>query len=137
PGSHADANVADRRADASSADGLRLLSLNQATIRSWSAREAIEGCARHGVEYVGLWRDKVAEAGLAATRRLLDETGVRVSSLCRGGFFPAATSTERSERLDDNRRAIDEAAALGTDLVVLVCGGVVGRDLPGSRQMVA
>lgn len=119
------------------ANEMRLLSLNQATIQSWSARDAIEGCARHGVGYVGLWRDKVQEAGLDATRRLLDETGVRVSSLCRGGFFPAATGTERAERIDDNRRAIDEAAALGTDLVVLVCGGVVDRDLPGSRQMVA
>src|SRR5690606_20856203 len=69
----ADASVAGRRTDESASDVLRLLSLNQATIRSWSAREAIEGCARHGVEYVGLWRDKVAETGLAATRRLLDE----------------------------------------------------------------
>jgi len=116
---------------------MRLLSLNQATIQTWSARDAIEGCARHGVGYVGLWRDKVQEAGVSATRRLLDETGVRVSSLCRGGFFPAATGTERAERIEDNRRAIDEAAELGTDLVVLVCGGVVDRDLPGSRQMVA
>ena len=113
------------------------LSLNQATIRSWSAAEAIEGCARHGIGYVGLWRDELAESGAEETRRLLDQTGVQVSSLCRGGFFPAATPKERSERLDDNRRAIDEAALVGTDVLVLVCGGVVQRDLEGSRQMVA
>jgi sugar phosphate isomerase/epimerase len=49
----------------------------------------------------------------------------------------AESAAERSERLDENRRAIDEAAEVGTDLLVLVCGGVVGRDLAGSRQMVA
>lgn len=112
------------------------LSLNQATIRGWSAREAIEGCARHGIAWIGLWRDPVAELGLETTARLLREHDLRVSSLCRGGFFPAATAAEREARIDDNRRAIDEAAALGTDVLVLVCGGIVGRDLSGSRRMV-
>jgi sugar phosphate isomerase/epimerase len=118
-------------------DGMARLSLNQATVQSWGAREAIEGCARHGIGFVGLWRDKVAEAGAAQVRSLLSDTGVRVSSLCRGGFFPAESALERAERLDDNRRAVDEAAEVGTDLLVLVCGGVVGRDLAASRRMVA
>lgn len=113
------------------------LSLNQATTPSWSAIEAIEGCARHGIGWIGLWRGPVAEAGLEATARQVRESGVRVSSLCRGGFFPAETAQAREERLDDNRRAIDEAATLGTDVLVLVCGGMVGRDLAGSRRMVA
>jgi sugar phosphate isomerase/epimerase len=112
------------------------LSLNQATVQSWGALEAIEGCRRHGIGHIGLWRDKVAEAGLARTRRRLEETAVRVSSLCRGGFFTAASEAERRERIADTRAAIDEAAELGSDLLVLVCGGIVGRDLAGSRAMV-
>lgn len=124
------------RANGDGGDGLARLSLNQATVQRWSAFEAIEGCARHGIGHVGLWRDKVAADGGAKVRAHLDATGVAVSSLCRGGFFPAATAAERAERLDDNRRAVDEAAALGTELLVLVCGGMVGRDLEGSRAMV-
>lgn len=112
------------------------LSLNQATVQRWGALEAIDGCVRHGIGAVGLWRDKVAAAGLARTRRHLDETGVRVSSLCRGGFFAAASEADRRARIDDNRRALDEAAALGSGVLVLVCGGMVGRDLAGSRAMV-
>ncbi|HEX7003599.1 MAG TPA: sugar phosphate isomerase/epimerase family protein [Trueperaceae bacterium] len=115
---------------------LERLSLNQATVQSWGVRETIEGCARHGIPYVGLWRDKLAQEGVESARRLLEETGVKVSSLCRGGFFPAPTESERRERIDDNRRAIDEAAAVGTDVLVLVCGGIAGRDLEGSRRMV-
>lgn len=112
------------------------LSLNQATTRQWSTREAIEGCARHGLRWIGLWRDKLNELGVEATARLVREHELRVSSLCRGGFFPAPSAAEREERLADNRRAVDEAAALGTEVLVLVCGGMVGRDLAGSRRMV-
>lgn len=117
--------------------GLERLSLNQATVKSWSLREAVEGCARHGIPYVGLWRDRLDEAGCGEARRWLRETGVKVSSLCRGGFFTAPTAGQRAERLEDNRRAVDQTAEVGADLLVLVCGGLVGRDLEGSRGMVA
>ena len=116
--------------------GLEWLSLNQATTQNWSAIEAIDGCARHGIGFIGLWRDKVEAAGVERVRRHIDETGVRVSSLCRGGFFTGSTGEARRASLEDNRRAIDEAAALGTDVLVLVCGGVAGRDVDGSRRMV-
>jgi sugar phosphate isomerase/epimerase len=112
------------------------LSLNQITIPGWTVRQAVEGCARHGIRYVGLWRERVAEYGLAASVRVAREAGVAVSSLCRGGFFPAATSAERRARIDDNRRAIDEARGLGTDTLVLVCGPAPDRDLDGARKMV-
>ncbi len=116
---------------------LARLSLNQYTTWCWDARAAIEGCARAGIPAIGLWRDKVQETGLAATAQLARDAGVQVSSLCRGGMFPAPTARQRQERLDDNRRAIDEAAALGTDVLVLVCGGLNGCELDAARQMVA
>jgi sugar phosphate isomerase/epimerase len=67
------------------------------------------------------------------------DAGLRVSSLCRGGFFPAGDDTGRAAAIDDNRRAIEEAATLGTDVLVLVCGGLPdgSRDLPAARAMVA
>ncbi len=115
---------------------LSRLSLNQYTTQHWSLREAVEGCARAGIPWIGVWRDKVAETGLVASARLLRHAGVRVSSLCRGGFFPAATAAERDARIDENRRAVDEAAELGTDLLVLVCGPAPDRDIEAARGMV-
>jgi sugar phosphate isomerase/epimerase len=112
------------------------LSLNQATTQRWSVAEAAAGCAAAGVPAIGLWRHKVAEAGLAASARAVRDAGLSVSSLCRGGFFPAATERERAERIDDNRRAVDEAAQLGTDVLVLVCGPAPDRDLAAARSMV-
>jgi sugar phosphate isomerase/epimerase len=87
-----------------------------------------------GVEWIGAWRHKIEPVATAA--RVIHDAGLRVSSLCRGGFFPAATASERRRRVEDNLRAIDEAAALGTDLIVLVCGPAPDRDLDAARAMV-
>jgi sugar phosphate isomerase/epimerase len=112
-------------------------SLNQYTTMAWSLREAVDGCARAGVPAVGLWRDKVAELGLAASAKLARDAGIAVSSLCRGGFFAAPDARARQARLDDNRRAVEEAATLGTTVLTLVCGGLGGRGLADARRMVA
>jgi sugar phosphate isomerase/epimerase len=99
-------------------------------------REAAEGCVRAGIPAIGLWRDKVWEAGLAESARIVRDCGLTVSSLCRGGMFPAPTEAERRSRIDDNRRAIDEAALLGTDTLVLVCGASPNGDIDAARGMI-
>jgi sugar phosphate isomerase/epimerase len=121
----------------SAPDILARLSLNQYTTKRWSLRESVEGCVRHGVPYIGVWRDKVAEIGLEGAAKLVRDAGLRVSSLCRGGFFPAASAAERKARIDDTRRAIEEAATLGAPVVVLVCGPPVDKDLSAARGMIA
>ncbi|MEU8245093.1 sugar phosphate isomerase/epimerase [Nonomuraea sp. NPDC048916] len=108
------------------------LSLNQWTTRRWSVAEAVDGCVRHELAAVGLWREKVAEQGLAETVRLVREAGLRVSSLCRGGFLTGSGPPGEEDRrafaraLDDNRRAIDEAAELAAACLVMVVGGLPG-----------
>ena len=71
------------------------LSINQYTVRNWTIPQLLEDCAVEQISFVSLWRDKVAETGLEETMRLLGNTGTRVSSLCRGGFFPAATAAQQ------------------------------------------
>ncbi|HEX6483203.1 MAG TPA: sugar phosphate isomerase/epimerase family protein [Ktedonobacteraceae bacterium] len=115
---------------------LERLSLNQMSTRQWNVREAIEGCTRAGIPAIGLWREKVAEIGLKQSARLLHESGIVVSSLCRGGWFPAASATERRTRLEENFRAVEEAAELGAGVLVLVCGPAPDRDISAGRMMV-
>jgi len=117
-------------------DNADLLGLNQYTTRKWSVREAAEGCARAGLHFIGLWRDKVAATGLSESARICRESGLTVSGLCRGGMFPAITETDRRKNVDDNRRAVDECVALGTDTLILVCGGLSGCNIDSARQMV-
>jgi sugar phosphate isomerase/epimerase len=119
-----------------SAPALDRLSLNQVTIQSWDMRQTIDGCARAGIGWLGAWRDRVAATGAVETARHLRTCGVRASSLCRGGFFPAATEPARQTALDDNRRAIDEAAEIGAPVLVLVSGPPVDRDIDTARRQV-
>jgi sugar phosphate isomerase/epimerase len=119
--------------------GLERFSLNQRTVNQWDLRQVVDGCARAGVPAIGLWREPVAEVGLERAAKLVRDAGLRVSSLCRGGFLTAADAAGRATALADNRRAIEEAAALGTGVLVLVVGGLPAgdRDLPGARARVA
>lgn len=113
------------------------LSLNQMTTANWSVAQAVEGCVRHGIPSIALWRHKIQETGLDTSVRLVKEAGLHVSSVCRGGMFPAPTEQERRERIEDNFRAADEAAALAADSLVLVVGGCAGIALDDARKMVA
>jgi sugar phosphate isomerase/epimerase len=113
-------------------------SLNQATIKYASLAEALQVAADAGYETIGLWREPVAEVGLDKAVELVSDSGLRVSSLCRGGFFTAQPGPARRQALDDNRRALEEAHRLGTDTLVLVAGGLPAgdRDLVGARGRV-
>jgi sugar phosphate isomerase/epimerase len=109
------------------------LSLNTATVRKkWGLAQAIEGCARHAIRGISPWRDQVAAMGLEAAARAIRTQGLTVTGLCRGGFFTA------DDWRDDNRRAIDEAHALGARCLVLVAGGLPkgSKDIAGARERV-
>jgi sugar phosphate isomerase/epimerase len=116
------------------------LSINLATVRQqWKLPQAVEACARHGITAVDPWRDQVAAVGLDEAVRAIKANGMRVSGYCRGGMFPAADAVGRQQAIDDNKRAIDEAAALGAVCLVLVVGGLPpgSRDIAAAREMVA
>jgi sugar phosphate isomerase/epimerase len=118
---------------------LARLSINQETLKQWSLPELAEGCRSLGVSHVGLWRAPVQEYGVERAARLMRDSGLTVTSLCRGGFFTAADPAARAAAMDDNRAAVDEAATLGTDALVLVSGGLPDgdRDIAGARLRVA
>lgn len=118
---------------------LSRLSLNQETIKQWSLPELAEGCAKAGVPGVGLWRAPVQEYGVERAARLMRDAGLTVTSLCRGGFLTGVGDADRASALADNRRAVDEAAALGTATLVLVSGGLPpgSRDLHAARERIA
>jgi sugar phosphate isomerase/epimerase len=122
------------------------LSLNQATIKYADLATALRVTRAAGIASIGLWREPVAEIGLAQAAAMVADSGLRVSSLCRGGFFTAADSAAHRAALDENRRAIEETATLvaagapgSTPVLVLVAGGLPDgdRDLLGSRDRAA
>lgn len=116
------------------------LSINLATVRQqFGFAEAVDACLAQGITAISPWRDQVAAIGLAEAARIVKANGLRVTGHCRGGMFPAEDEAGRALALDDNKRAVDEAAALGADCLVMVVGGLPGRskDIGEARRMVA
>ena len=144
------AGSAGSAANATSHD-LARLSLNTATTKQWTLARGRRRDVRAGLPAIGVWRDRVQEAGVAEAAKIIADAGLRVSSLCRGGFLTADDDTAATAALDDNRRAIVEAATLGTRELIMVVGGLpaasapggpalpgtAGRDIVGARQRVA
>jgi len=116
-----------------------LLSINTATLgEKRNLRREIDALRRHGIRGIAPWRDEVAELGAKDAARMIRDNGLAVTGFVRSGFFPAADRTGRQAAIDDNRRAIDDAATLEAKCLVIVAGGLPkeSKDLPGAREMV-
>ena len=115
------------------------LSINLATVREqFNLAQAVDACVKQGLRAVAPWRDQVQAAGLKEAAAMVRANGLRITGLCRGGMFPAADHAGRTAAIDDNKRAVDEACALGADCLVLVVGGLAkgSKDIAAARQMV-
>lgn len=111
-------------------------SINSITLRAASLERLIDIAVTHNVPGVALWRDVYEETGAAEAARKLRSAGLRVSSVCRGGMFPASTSSKRTLVAVDNRRAVDEAHELDAECLVMVCGAAPDKDLAGAREQI-
>jgi sugar phosphate isomerase/epimerase len=113
------------------------LCLHTITTKPWSLEQACDNYVRAGVRGITVWREALEGRDPAAAGRRLTDAGLAIVSLARGGFFPSPDAAARQKALDDNRRCLDQAAALGAPVVVLVCGAVPGQPLAVSRQQIA
>ena len=114
---------------------LQRLSFNQITADPWSLETTVDRCCRSGIPYIAVWRHKL-DGNAARASSLIRDAGLRVSSLCRGGWFSAPTAEERRKRVEDNRIAIEEAALLGAPVLVIVSGPANGQTLTDARATV-
>ena len=104
------------------------LSVNLATVRTqYTMSEAVDACLAQGITAIAPWRDQLQAIGLKEAAAIVRSNNLRVTGLCRGGMFPAADKIGLAAAIDDNKRAIDEAAAIQADCLVLVVGGLPKR----------
>ena len=115
---------------------LSKLCIHTITTKPWAIEEAAKNFAAAGVKGITVWRDTLAGRDIKKTGDLLRAHDLSIVSLCRGGFFPSVDKTKRQAAIDDNRKAIEEAHQLGTNLIVLVCGADPGQSLEDSRQQI-
>jgi sugar phosphate isomerase/epimerase len=118
------------------AEDLDKLSINQITTgKQWSLEQAIDGYARAGIGAMAVWADKLRAFGVEAGARRLRDAGMSVSGYCVGGPLTGRSEAERSAEIDDHKRMLDEAAAIGARCLVTIGGGLPegDRDLPAAR----
>jgi sugar phosphate isomerase/epimerase len=116
------------------------LSINLATVRQqFGFAAAVDACLAQGITAISPWRDQVEAIGLSEAARIVKANSLQVTGHCRGGMFPANDKGGRDAAIDDSKRAIDEAAALGADCLVMVAGGLPAgsKDIAAARAMVA
>ena len=112
------------------------LCVHTITTKGWELEEAVDRYAEAGVSGITVWRQWLEGRDPAEAGERIRAAGLQVVSLCRGGFYPAVTQKSRDEAVEDNKRAIEDAATLGAPLVVLVCGAVPGQSLIESRKQI-
>ena len=115
---------------------LSQLCIHTITTKPWDIEQSAKNFSEAGVGGITVWRDALNGRDIKQTGQLLRDCNLRIVSLCRGGFFPHVSTVGRKEAIDDNRKAIDEAEALGAPLIVLVCGAVPGQTLDESRKQI-
>ena len=112
------------------------LCIHTITTKPWALEEAVKRYSAAGVKGITVWRQALEGRNLVDSGKMIRNAGLEIVSLCRGGFFPALTAADRTKAIDENRRCIDEAAALGAPMIVLVCGAVPGQSLSESRKQI-
>jgi len=115
---------------------LSRLCLHTMTTRPWKIEECIRYYAAAGIHGITIWRNVLENKNLKAVKILLDDFGMNVVSLCRGGFFTSVSEMKRQLAIDDNLQAIEQAAAVGAPLIVLVCGSDKEQSLEKSRDQI-
>ena len=115
---------------------LSKLCIHTITTKPWSIERSTEEFSKAGVGGISVWRDTLEGRDIAKTGDIIRSNGLEVVSLVRGGFFPSIDSGRRKSAIDDNRKAIDEAEALGASLIVLVCGAEPRISLDQSRDQI-
>jgi sugar phosphate isomerase/epimerase len=117
---------------------LSRFAINQITTQKWSMPEAIEGYAAQGVGGIACWRQYLDDYGVARTAQHLRDSGLWVASLCTSAWLNAKTEAGFNSAIDENRRILDNAAAIGAPCVVMVVGGLPenSKDIAGQRARV-
>ena len=115
---------------------LSKLCIHTITTKPWNIEESARNFSEAGVKGITVWRDALDGRNIKQTGQLLREHDLTIVSLCRGGFFAHKELNKRKAAIDDNKRAIEEAAELGTSMIVLVCGADPAQSLEESRKQI-
>jgi sugar phosphate isomerase/epimerase len=113
------------------------LCVHTLTTKPWGIEACVKNFSEAGIHGITIWRNVLENKNLTEVKALLDDHGMEVVSLCRGGFFPSADLSKREAAIEDNLWAIIQAQAVEAPLIVLVCGADKSQSPEKSREQIA
>jgi sugar phosphate isomerase/epimerase len=115
---------------------LSRLCVHTQTTKPWDLNACITAYHQAGIQHISIWRHLLENQNLKEVKSELEKHHLQVTSLVRGGFFASVSKSKRQEAIEENKKAIEEAAALGAPLIVLVCGADPEQGLETSREQI-
>ena len=122
---------------ASQIKDLSKLCVHTLTTKPWNIEQCVKNYSAAGIHGITVWRNVLENQNLIGVKMLLDDYGMTVVSVARGGFFPSVEKEKREASIQDNLFAIEQAAAIGAPSIVLVCGADGRQSLEKSREQIA
>jgi sugar phosphate isomerase/epimerase len=96
--------------------------LNTSTIQPTPLLEKIRIAGRLGYDAIELWNDEITEfeeqSSLGELKRIIGDAGLRVASVIALGDWLTSEGETYRRALDECRRRMDQAAALGSPIIV-------------------
>lgn len=115
---------------------LSRLCIHTITTKPWSLEEALDQYSARGIRAMSVWQNAIEGMGAAKAGERIRQYPMDVVSYVRGGFFPSSSDAKRREAIDHNKQLLDEAAAVGAPMLVLVCGAEPEQSLAKSRKQI-
>ncbi|OLT63588.1 sugar phosphate isomerase/epimerase family protein [Moorena bouillonii] len=112
------------------------LCIHTITTRPWSLEKALDEYSAEGVKGISVWQNAIEDMGAQQAGELIASYELEVVSYVRGGFFPSTSPEKRAAAISHNKQMIEEAAAVGAPLLVLVCGAEPDQSLEESRAQI-
>lgn len=122
---------------ASEITDLKKCAVHTMTNKPWTLQQCCDAYAAAGIGGISVWRNVIEPIGIGEASRIIKSSGLKVPALVRGGFFPGWDAATRQKAVDDNKACVDEAAAIGAEMVVLVVGALPGMPLAEARMQTA
>ncbi len=113
------------------------LSVSELSTLRWSFEDDVLHYRDHDYRAIGVWRPKLSDCGEAKGRELLLEKEMRVSSLNWAGGFTGSDGRSFRDAMHDALDAIEVAAAIQADCLVILAGSRSGHTKSHARRLLS
>ena len=113
------------------------MSFSELSTFRWSLEEDVLRYKEHGYQAIGVWRPKLSDCGESKACELLADQQMKVSSLNWAGGFTGSDGRSFRESIHDALDAIDTAAQLEADCLVIIAGSRAGHTRNHAKRLLS